>query len=319
MQPKVFAIIINWNGHKDAAICLESLLSLHYENFHVIISDNGSKPGSLDSIREWICRHDSLTQKEQGIQSYSILENGKNLGFTGANTTGIRYAMEHGADYVLFLNNDTIVTPKFLLPMVEAAESRAEIGIVGCKIFYANKDPDGRHKIWSLGGYRYNKGMPINIAGGEYDREEWKGIRPQALINGCCMLIKKQVIESIGVQDDSLFFGIDDVEYSFRASKHGWQNLVVYDSVIYHSASQSMVQRSGLQGYYIFRNALMFRTRNYPWYENIVFISTVLFRYVFAASIYRWLVGRGKVNRGVYFAIKDFLQEKTGECTHAGL
>jgi GT2 family glycosyltransferase len=70
------------------------------------------------------------------------------------------------------------------------------------------------------------------------------------------MLIKRGVIETIGVQDDRLFFGMDDVEYSLRASLTGWKNLIAYDAVIYHAGSQSVTPNSGLQVYYIFRNAL---------------------------------------------------------------
>jgi GT2 family glycosyltransferase len=317
VQPKVFAIVINWNGERDTIVCLESLRQLRYDNFHLLISDNGSRPESIRTIRNWMA--DNLCSRETNggsILSYKILENGRNLGFTGANTVGIKYALDNGADYVLFLNNDTIVTPDFLSLMVSASERSKETGIVGCKIFYASPQPDGRHNIWSLGGYSFKWGMPINIAGGEYDRPQWRGLRYQPLINGCCMLIKRAVIETVGVQDDELFFGMDDVEYSLRASRYGWKNLVVYDAVIYHASAQSVVPRSGLQSYYIFRNALLLRTRHFPWYRNLIFFIVLSARYIVAASLYRWIVGRGRVNLGLYYALLDFFHGDTGECKH---
>lgn len=315
-QPKVFAVIINWNGEKDTVMCLESLLELKYENCHVVISDNGSRKESLDSIKHWFSEKLGAQSGAGGIASYTILENGRNLGFTGANTAGIHYAMNQGADYILFLNNDTIVTPQFLSKMVAAAESSPAIGIAGCKIFYADVEPNGRHKLWSLGGYSFRGGMPINIAGGQYDRPEWVGVQPQPLINGCCMLIKRAVIESIGVQSDELFFGIDDVEYSFRASRRGWTNVVAYDAVIYHAASQSVVPRSGLQVYYLFRNILLFRARAFSVRQNLWFFTVFVIRYVLLGSGYRWLRGRRKVNLGVFYALKDFKSGQTGECQH---
>lgn len=315
IQPKVFAVIINWNGDRDTIVCLKSLLSLAYGNFHVIISDNGSRADSLDAIRRWLAESvDSA--KSYGIRSYAILENGRNLGFTGANTTGINYALARGADYVLFLNNDTIVTPDFLQKMILASEGSSKIGITGCKIFYADSDPNGKHKIWSLGGYTSVFGMPVNIAGGKYDRPEWNDTREQPLINGCCMLIKRAVIESIGVQSDELFFGMDDVEYSLRASRYGWTNIVAADAVIYHAGSQSVSSRPALQIYYLFRNVLLFRSRAFAFHQNLWFFSAFTIRYVALASLYRWIAGRGKVNRGVFYALKDFFAGRTGECPH---
>lgn len=315
MKPKVFVVIINWNGERDTINCLNSLLALDYPNCHVLLSDNGSRPESLHALREWQAAHLS-SGRSGGIASMEILENGRNLGFTGANTVGINRAMEQGADYVLFLNNDTIATANFLTQMIAAAEADAHVGIVGCKIFYAEPDPQGRHQIWSLGGYSWVRGMPINIAGGSYDRPEWKGVKEQPLVNGCCMLIRRGVIETVGVQDDQLFFGMDDVDYSLRASRQGWRNLVVLDAEIYHASAQSVVPRSGLQAYYIFRNALQLRTKNFSLIRNIPFFVIFAARYVVAGCLYRWLRGRGQVNRGVYYALKDFFQGRTGECGH---
>ncbi len=315
MSPKVFVIVINWNRERDTVACLDSMLLLDYQNCHVLLSDNGSRPESLEVLRRW--KADRLAAgQSSGIASLEILENGRNLGFTGANTVGIKYALEHGADYVLFLNNDTLVTPGFLTKMVAAAEADSTVGIVGCKIFHTDPDQQGRRTIWSLGGYSFVRGMPLNIGAGCYDKSEWTGVREQPLINGCCMLIRRGVIETVGVQDDELFFGMDDVDYSLRASRYGWKNIAVLDAVIYHASAQSVVPRSGLQVYYLFRNVLQLRTRNFPWYRNLAFFSFFSIRYVAAGSFYRWVTGRGRVNRGVYFAIVDFLRGRTGECPH---
>lgn len=314
MQPKVFLILINWNGESDTILCLDSLLRLQYDNGHVVISDNGSRQESLNTIKEWrSTNYPAFGQS--GIASLEIIENGRNLGFTGANTVGIEYALRNGADYVLFLNNDTLVTPDFLSRMVQAGEVDSAVGIIGCKIYAGTPGPE-TPQIWSLGGYSFVRGMPINIGGGKYDHPKWAGTKVQPLINGCCMLIKRQVIEMIGVQDDRLFFGMDDVEYSLRASRAGWKNIVVYDAAIYHAGSQSVTPRSGLQVYYNFRNALQFRSRAFPWYRNVFFYLLFTARYLIGGSLARWITGRGKANRGVYYALRDFLLGETGECKH---
>lgn len=316
--PSVYAVIVNWNGERDTIKCLESLLHASYQNLHVVISDNGSREASLCALQSWIDSRPVGTDAS-AIRTCTILRNYRNLGFTGANTAGINFALTHNADYILFLNNDTIVTPDFLNIMVRAAESDPKIGIVGCKIFYTEAEPNGRHRLWSLGGYSFHLGMPINLGSEQYDRPEWKGVRQQDLINGCCMLLKRAMIDIAGVQDDLLFFGIDDVEYSFRASKYGWKNVVARDAVIYHSASRSVVSRSGLQVYYLFRNVLYFRFRNFLWYQNLLFLSVFAFRYLFLGCLYRLLMGQHSINRGVYLAMRDFWAGRMGECGHEEL
>lgn len=315
MQPKVFLILINWNGERDTVPCLNSLLLMEYDNAHIVISDNGSTVESLNVIKKWRSEHSSSFGRS-GIASLEILENGRNLGFTGGNTAGINYALKNSADYVLFLNNDTIVTADFLNRMVKQGEADPAVGIIGCKIYEGTPDMAGKPRIWTLGGYSFVRGLPLNIGGGQFDDPKWSGIRIQPLINGCCMLIKKRVIETIGVQDDRLFFGMDDVEYSLRASRHGWKNIVVYDATIYHAGSQSVSPRSGLQVYYNFRNALQFRSRAFPWYRNLAFYFMFTIRYLIGGSLMRWITGRGKANRGVYYALLDFFRGATGECKH---
>src|SRR5438309_1497400 len=103
-------------------------------------------------MRAWLGNNAGGEEGMKGVASMVFLDNGSNFGFICPATAGIRDALDHGADYVLFLNNDTIVTPEFLQLMVHAAEREQRIGIVGCKIFYADSDPDGKRRIWSLGG-----------------------------------------------------------------------------------------------------------------------------------------------------------------------
>lgn len=330
MLPKVFIVIINWNGEKDTIPCLDTLCTVDYDNMHVVISDNGSCSGSIQALKDWAIYNDLtilspnetpfIENKYSAIKTMCLIENGKNLGFTGANTVGINYALEHGASYVLFLNNDTMVTPEFLKIMVTTAESNANYGLIGCKTFFADKDiTSNTHKIWSLGGYEYVKGNPMNIGSQQFDCIEWKGVIENDLICGCCMLIKRNVIDAIGVQDDAIFFAIDDVEYSLRARMSGWKNVLALDAEIYHAASQSVVGRSGLQLYYLFRNTYYFRTKYFPFYMNLGFFAHHLFRYFLIGGIARFVLGRSKVNLGMTLGILDFIFKRMGECHHPSL
>jgi GT2 family glycosyltransferase len=326
---KVYVIIINWNGERDTIECLASLTHVAYDDMHVVISDNGSRPESLRALREWaksaglaLSSPDAspLANASSPIRTLCLIENGRNLGFTGANSTGIRYAMEHGAQFVMFLNNDTQVTESFLSRMVSVAESDPACGIVGCKTLLSGSGgPDGTRRIWSLGGYEYIFGNPMNLGRNQLDRPEWNGVWTNDLVCGCCMLIRREVVETVGVQDDTLFFGIDDVEYSLRAARYGWKNKLALDAEIYHEGSQSVEGRTGLQLYYLFRNTYYFRAKYFPWYRNLVFFTHHLTRYFIMGGAARLVLGRGRANVGMVLGIYDFLRARMGECSHPKL
>jgi GT2 family glycosyltransferase len=325
-RPRVDVVVINWNGEDDTRRCLASLARVDYPEMHVVVSDNGSRPASLAALREWarangVALSDPAGAPQRnasgGIRSLTILENGRNLGFTGANTTGIRHALAHGTDFVLFLNNDTFVTPGFLARMVEVAEREPRYGLLGCKTLLGDgESPDAERIVWS---YEYRYGNPMNIGSNQPDRPEWRGVLDNELVCGCCMLIRRRTIEECGVQDDELFFGIDDVDYSLRVAQAGWKNALVLDAEIHHAGSKSVEGRTGLQLYYLFRNTYYFRRKYFPWHRNIVFFTHHLLRYFVIGGLGRFLLGRGSANKGMALGAQDFLKGRMGECPHLEL
>jgi GT2 family glycosyltransferase len=119
--PKVGVVVLNWNGKEDTLACLESLASVTYPAFEIYVVDNGYSDGSVPVVRS-------------RFPNSTVIENGRNLGFAGGNNVGIRYALERGADYVLILNNDTLVAPDLLDRMMGAALRESDVGVVGAKI-----------------------------------------------------------------------------------------------------------------------------------------------------------------------------------------
>src|SRR3989344_7150633 len=135
-MPKVFVIIINFNGWPDTQECLESLEKLlvsDTNSFEVVLIDNGSQNNFQFPISNF-----------QKLKIHEIY-NKENLGFAGANNQGIKLALANNADYVLLLNNDATVEPDFLTKLVEEAEADESAGIVGPLIYFY----DDRVKIWS--------------------------------------------------------------------------------------------------------------------------------------------------------------------------
>jgi len=180
MPPKTVIIILNWNGWRDTVDCLDSVLSIDYPNYDLIIVDNGSKDDSVARISQYVedrlVASSSTQQDEKRKQKafykyvYGQMEpqpqsseeinesnqiilivNERNLGFTGGNNLAFKYAMEHLApQYLLMLNNDTIVDEASLSEMVGTAQSDSAVGIVGPKIYYY--DFNGRKDVISFAG-----------------------------------------------------------------------------------------------------------------------------------------------------------------------
>ncbi|MCX7596938.1 MAG: glycosyltransferase family 2 protein, partial [Fischerella sp.] len=133
---KVFVILLNWNGWQDTVKCIVSLKGLSYPNYEIVVLDNASTNDSVEQIR---AAHPDVT----------LIETGANLGFAGGNNVGIRYALEHGAEYIWLLNNDTIVDANALSAMVTKAESDPKIGLVGSVLYYMNNP--GSVQAWGGG------------------------------------------------------------------------------------------------------------------------------------------------------------------------
>ena len=257
--PKIYIIILNWNGKKDTLECLESVQQINYPNYQVVVADNGSVDGSVSAIQE-------------KFSDVHIIENQENLGFAGGNNVGIEYAVAEGADYVFLLNNDTTVDTQLLWAFIEATEKYQEAGIFGAKI-YMYKSPE---KIWYAGA----KWLPeqakfIHLGQGEFDSKiKWQQIKETEYICGCAFFIKTEVIKEIGVLDSRYFLTWEETDWCYRARKAGYQCMVVPNAKVWHkiSASFSGGQQAPHAQYFWWRNRLL-------WIENNLSFSVSLKSY----------------------------------------
>src|SRR3989338_7606720 len=188
-HPKIAIVILNWNGKTDTKECLNSLKNITYPNYEIILVDNGSVDGSVEML-------------EKEHPEIMLIKNKENLGFTGGNNVGIKKALEHNADYVLLLNNDTIVEPDFLGTMVGVAEQDASIGIIGPKIYYYSLP----YVIWSAGGkYISFLGKARTNGINQTDGPEYNVQKKVSWVTGCAMMIKREVFEKIGLLKEQYF------------------------------------------------------------------------------------------------------------------
>jgi GT2 family glycosyltransferase len=206
--PQVTIIVLNWNGLNDTLDCLESLGQLDYKNYKVLVVDNGSVDGSVPVTRE---RFPEVT----------IVENGENLGYAGGNNVGLRYAMAQGADYALLLNNDTVVDPAFLRVLVDEVQAEPAVGIAGPTIYYHER-PD---IIWSAGGaIDWQRGSTRMVGLDERDEGQFGAEpRPVDFVTGCAMLVRRAVMEQVGLLDERFFAYYEEAEWCVRAARAGYK------------------------------------------------------------------------------------------------
>ena len=269
MNPKVSIIILNWNGWKDTIECLESLYQIAYPNYEVIVVDNGSEDDSIEKIKEyaegkieveskffeydpsnkpikWIEYTRGEAEAGGGIEKeivdlssnrkLIIVKNEKNYGFAEGNNIGMRYALKAlNPDYILLLNNDTVVDKEFLGELVKVGESDSNKGIVGSKIY----DYYTPNLIQCAGG-------DINWVLGEIKEFTWiEDNNPYSktcerdFVWATSALIKKEVLERVGLLDAYFFFGIEEYDHCTSAKKAGFKIIYLSTSKIWHKKGAS--------------------------------------------------------------------------------
>ena len=228
-DPKVSIIVLNWNGLNDTVECLKSLQKVTYPNYEVVVVDNASDGNDVEVLGQQFAGY------------VDILKNDKNYGFAGGNNIGIRHAQARfNPDYVLLLNNDTVVAPDFLDEMVRAAESDPAAGILGPKIYW--HDFDGRRDvIWTAGGNIrwWHPWIYDAIGGNDDDLPQYQRLATVGWISGAAMMIRRQVLEQVSLLNTDYFFGTEDVEYCLKARANGFKAVYVPTARVWHKVGRS--------------------------------------------------------------------------------
>lgn len=257
---KIFTVIVNYNGKKDVLDCIDSL--------RMVILPPGVALTTL--IVNNGCRDEETMQdSEVKIENSIILTNSQNLGFSGGSNTGIRYALSHDAAYVLLLNSDTIVDKNFLKELFQNAEKDTEIGVVVPKIYFAKGYEFHKQRyiknelgnvIWYAGGIMdWNNIIGFHRGVDEVDKEQFNKIEETEIATGCCMLIKKEVFEKIGLLNENYFLYYEDSDFSMRVKKTDYRIMYIPAAIIWHkNAGSAGGSGSQLQDYYITRNRMLF-------------------------------------------------------------
>lgn len=270
--PRVSIIILNWNKWQQLIRCLESFYQLTYPNYDVVVVDNASQDGSVEKIKEWAegrTRIDSkyfqycpenkpiiyveherreieATQEKEdlpGNKKLIIIKNEENYSYAKGNNIGTRYALKVlDPEYILLIHNDCVVAPNFLNELISAATTELKAGIIGPKILYYSEPT----KAWSEGGLiNYWTGQGSQTGSKLAKSSSGKDVVSMDWVPTCCALISRQLLDTIGLLDESFFWSGEELDLCLRARKQGFKILFVPKSVVWHD---NVMIRGGYKG-----------------------------------------------------------------------
>ena len=258
--------------------CLDSIFKSDYQNFEVIVVFNGNKDNSYEIV------------KQKFPQIITVL-NKKNLGFTRANNQGIKTS---GGEYIFLLNDDTTIHPQLISVLVEKLKKADNIGIVGPKIYYM----DEPFRIWFAGGKINWKNQATYHLGRDIDDKDWKDAEKEVdFITGCALMIKRGVINKIGLLDEKFFAFYEDADWCLKARKAGHGVVYVPFGGVWHvkSATAGKIffgeerdrnsawlaityfQRDALKEFRRYKNKIIFFNRYLSGGHKIIFLLKSIF------------------------------------------
>jgi len=269
--PLASIIIPNWNGKHFLKDCLSSLLKQDYPKLEIILVDNNSSDGSVEYVRE-------------NFPSVRIVKNDKNLGVAGGINSGIRIAK---GEYLIALNNDMTFRKDCVSELVKAAESDKKIGIVGGMWLQANKPK----VIQNITGASSPKVLPeisfsklTRVMGNftEQHPEEDRGQYTELIeVDGTVGLIKREVIEKIGLYDEKFFFTYEDTDFSYRAKEAGYRVVINPNAKIWHVWGGSMNLATVFYTYHSYSGKLRFGLKHFKGFKKAAFIASSIIQLPF--------------------------------------
>jgi GT2 family glycosyltransferase len=239
-QPLVINVILNTNRREDTLACLAAVTASDYSNQKTMVLDNASTDGSIEAI----------SARFPQVQIVPLKEN---LGYAGNNNVGIELALKQGADWVFVLNEDITLASDCLSELIKVAESDPCIGIAGPLVYHF----DEPGVIQSAGGNLDRFWRTIHAGQNAVDKNQFPAPRMVDWISGCAILVRREVIEQVGMLDARFFYYWEETEWCLRARRGGWQIWHAPQAKIWHKGVQINYSPSPNITYYAARNKLI--------------------------------------------------------------
>lgn len=272
---KVVICVLNWNGEKYISSCLDSIKKLIHTgcDLDVVVIDNDSSDGSVRLIQ-------SL------YPQFTFIRHPVNLGYAQGNNTGLRFGLEHGANFVWVVNPDVQVEPNSLQHLLEGASKYRHVGIFGSKIYFTpgyefHKErytpADIGKVIWYAGGLIDWGNLIASHRGvNEVDRGQFERDIEIDFVTGASMLIRREVLEQVGLLDPKYFLYYEENDLCQRAKRQGWKLMYICQSLAWHANAQATGTGSDLTDYFTTRNRMLFGLRYAPNRTKIALITESL-------------------------------------------
>ncbi len=283
-EPRVCAIVLNWNRPDDTLECLDSLLPLiHSRQLALVVCDNASSDGSVDRIRLWAGRHYHLETVSGGLLpsdgtpamdwSFLLVQTGANRGYAGGNNVGIRCALKRNQfEFLWILNNDTILHENALDMLLQCAQRNSDVGVFGSTVVDFFK----RDLVQMAGGCRYHPLTTVmsNTYGG-LSLSEVLAANPSVrmdYISGAAMFCRADMFRQIGLFDERFFLYYEEMDLSRRMHTSGYSLHWCKDSIVFHKGGVSTGGRSSakrreswLSNYHENLSTLLYTRKHHPW------------------------------------------------------
>jgi GT2 family glycosyltransferase len=258
-NPRIIVLILSYDGKYLLEESVSTYLANEYDNFEVVVIDNGSSDGTKEYL-------------EANFPAVKIIRLEKNIGYSGGFNIGLKYAFqEQRADFALITNNDVKVDELVITELVKVAITDPKIGFVIGKVYFY----DTPNVLQTVG----RNSHPITWSGGslgrnEVDTGQFESVSERFLCDDIYWLVRKQVYEDVGGYNENFFLQAEDYEWQVRAKKKGYKIYYTPYAKLWHKVSMTIGKQSALKAYYDARNpmlvVLMHQTpqffRRYFWY-----------------------------------------------------
>lgn len=243
--PFVSVVIVNYNGKEFVQNCIESILKNNYNNYEVIVVDNGSKDSSVSFVKD---------KYSNSLKPVKIVELEKNFGPAKARNEGVKIAR---GEYVGFLDNDTEVDPAWITEAVKLFGKDSKTGCLQCKLMLLRD----KKRFDYVGDYINQYGFIVQIAGfGEVDKGQYDKEITILSAKSAGMFIRRDIFEKIGGFDEDYFIFVEETDLAWRYWLAGYKTVYCPKSIVYHEFSTSVKILSKEKNNY---NVRFHGTKNY--------------------------------------------------------
>ncbi len=261
---KVTLITVNYNQTAVTCALLDSIRRQAFRDTEVIVVDNAS-------------RENPAAVFAQRYPEVKFIRSEQNLGFAGGNNLGVAAAT---GDFLFFVNNDTELTNRCILELLDLFAKNPRIGAASPLLLYFNPDPKLPDTIQYAGMTAVHPITARNrtLGAAEADNGQFSKPTQTAYAHGAAMMLPRQVLENVGLMADDFFLYYEELDWCERIRRAGYEIWVQPQARVYHKESLSVGQLGALKTYFLTRNRIRFMRRNFPglrWFGFCLFLFGV--------------------------------------------